>query len=120
MTDAVVIQQGVQRYKGFQLGPIDLNIKKGFITAVIGRNGAGKTTLLKGMSHVTPFMSGEVVVENSSYDQDRVIFNEKICYVSDEVNMYSDFTVRQAIDFVSSFYSNWDVALERKLLCEFN
>ncbi len=30
----------------FQLGPIDLNIKKGRLTAILGRSGSGKTTLL--------------------------------------------------------------------------
>ncbi|WP_216829076.1 ABC transporter ATP-binding protein [Alkalihalobacterium elongatum] len=119
MSNVVKVKRAVQSYKDFQLGPIDLNIKEGFITAVIGRNGAGKTTLLKGISHAEPFLSGEVQVANISYDQDRVNFNETICYVSEEMNMYSYFTVQQAIDFVSSFYPNWDIELEDRLLNEF-
>ncbi|MFV8826812.1 ABC transporter ATP-binding protein [Alkalihalobacterium sp. APHAB7] len=119
MKGIVTVNSAVQSYKEFQLGPIDLSIKEGFITALIGRNGAGKTTLLKGIAHVEPFLSGEVTVANSSYDQDRLHFNRNICYVSEDINMYSDFTVRQSINFVSSFYSNWDSDLEERLLNEF-
>ncbi|MEB1808090.1 MAG: ABC transporter ATP-binding protein [Bacillaceae bacterium] len=119
MKGIVTVKKAVQSYKEFQLGPIDLSIKEGFITAVIGRNGAGKTTLLKGIAHIEPFSAGEVTVANSSYDKDRLHFNRTICYVSEEINMYSDFTVQQSIDFVSSFYTNWDSDLEQRLLKEF-
>ena len=45
--DSVIVAKGlVKKYKKFTLGPVDLEIPKGFSTALIGANGAGKTTLL--------------------------------------------------------------------------
>ncbi len=34
-------------FDGFELGPIDLELKAGEITSIVGENGSGKTTLLK-------------------------------------------------------------------------
>ncbi|WP_143521248.1 ATP-binding cassette domain-containing protein, partial [Pseudomonas sp. 2995-1] len=60
MTSSLEIREGTTNFKNFQLGPINLKIEKGMITALIGRNGAGKTTLLKSTSGIPPFQQGEV------------------------------------------------------------
>ena len=43
---AVKIEGFEKHYKGFDMGPINLEIPAGFTTALIGENGAGKSTLL--------------------------------------------------------------------------
>ena len=44
--------------KGFRLGPIDLELRRGDRLAVLGRNGAGKTTLFKALLGELPLASG--------------------------------------------------------------
>ncbi len=43
------LEQAVVERDGFQLGPIDLELRNGDRLVVLGRNGAGKTTLLKAL-----------------------------------------------------------------------
>jgi lipopolysaccharide transport system ATP-binding protein len=44
----------------YALKDIDLDIKKGEVTGIIGRNGAGKSTLLKVLSRITAPTAGEI------------------------------------------------------------
>lgn len=49
-----------KRYKGFELSIPQLQIPKGFATALIGENGAGKTTLLNILSGIRLDYKGDV------------------------------------------------------------
>lgn len=42
-----------KEYENFQLGPLELEIPQGFVTALIGENGAGKSTLLDAIGGIT-------------------------------------------------------------------
>jgi urea transport system ATP-binding protein len=53
-----------QRYGGTQiLWDLDLEIKPGSCTCIMGRNGVGKTTLLKCLMGLLPVESGEILLE---------------------------------------------------------
>ena len=41
---------------------IDLTVRRGEVTAILGASGSGKTTLLRAINYLTPFSSGEVHV----------------------------------------------------------
>ena len=47
MDDIIKLKNVEKEFLEFKLGPLDLNIKKGTITGLIGENGAGKSTTLK-------------------------------------------------------------------------
>lgn len=52
--DAAIELCGYKKeYKNFQLGPLDLEIPQGFVTALIGENGAGKSTMLDAIGGIT-------------------------------------------------------------------
>lgn len=119
MTYSICVSGGIINYPMFQLGPINVNIHKGFITAIIGRNGAGKTTFLRGIVNERPFDAGTQRIEGLSYQTDRIELNRKVSYVSDHVNMYGSFSCREAIEFISACHENWDTQLEKKLVERF-
>ena len=52
------LQQAVVEREGFQLGPLDLELRNGDRLVVVGRNGAGKTTLLKALLGEAPLAAG--------------------------------------------------------------
>lgn len=55
-----------QRYGGTQiLWDLDLDIKPGSCTCIMGRNGVGKTTLLKCLMGLLPVQSGEILLEGA-------------------------------------------------------
>ena len=45
------------------LRDVDLDVRAGRVTALVGDNGAGKSTLIKGIAGIYPFDSGEVIFE---------------------------------------------------------
>ncbi|MGI9196351.1 MAG: ATP-binding cassette domain-containing protein [Candidatus Nanopelagicales bacterium] len=45
------------------LRDVDLDVRPGRVTALVGDNGAGKSTLIKGVAGIYPFDSGEVLFE---------------------------------------------------------
>lgn len=59
--ESVIQAQSLKKkYKGFELNIPQLEIPKGFATALIGENGAGKTTLLHILSGIRLDFKGEV------------------------------------------------------------
>ena len=46
--DSPLKLQGITKnYKEFHLGPIDLEVPRGYVMGLVGANGAGKTTAIK-------------------------------------------------------------------------
>lgn len=48
----------------FQLGPIDLQIEPGTITAIVGNNSSGKSTLLKLIMNLAKPDTGSITLAN--------------------------------------------------------
>lgn len=60
----ISIQKVNQKYGGTQiLWDLDLEIKEGSRTCIMGRNGVGKTTLLKCLMGLLPVSSGEILYQ---------------------------------------------------------
>lgn len=47
----------------FRMENISLNIRKGFVTAIIGENNSGKTTLMETMAGIHGITKGEIIIE---------------------------------------------------------
>lgn len=63
MTDLIQLREVSKKYGAFQaLNDINLNVRAGEVTCVLGDNGAGKSTLIKILSGLHPATSGEVIV----------------------------------------------------------
>ncbi len=79
--DSVIVAKGlVKKYKKFTLGPVDLEIPKGFSTALIGANGAGKTTLLDTICGIVSPSKGEVTYFGEITDIEAGETKERIGY----------------------------------------
>ena len=66
---------------------VDLDIKKGKLTAILGPNGAGKSTLLKAMLNLIPISSGKISFFGKSYKE----FRKDISYVPQSESVDWDF-----------------------------
>ena len=79
--DSVIVAKGlVKKYKKFTLGPVDLEIPKGFSTALIGANGAGKTTLLDTICGIIAPSKGELTYFGEITDIEEGETKERIGY----------------------------------------
>mgnify|MGYP000858638577 FL=1 len=66
---------------------VDLNIKKGKLTAILGPNGAGKSTLLKAILNLIPISSGKILFFDKTYKE----FRKNISYVPQSESVDWDF-----------------------------
>lgn len=66
---------------------VDLNIKKGKLTAILGPNGAGKSTLLKAMLNLISISSGKILFFDKTYKE----FRKNISYVPQSESVDWDF-----------------------------
>lgn len=53
------------------LWDVDLKVPKGVLMAIVGPNGAGKSTLLKAMLNLIKPISGRVLFNGKSYENQR-------------------------------------------------
>lgn len=60
MENIIEIKGLAKNYSKFSLGPIDLDIPRGFATALIGANGAGKTTFIDALCGIIKKSGGSV------------------------------------------------------------
>jgi len=105
---AIEIRGLVKTFPSFQLGPLDLSVPSGAIYGLIGPNGAGKTTtidLLLGMGRKN---AGSMRVFGLDSERDEVAIKKRIGYVSPDLSFLPWGRVRKLVNFVRSFYDDWD------------
>ncbi|MBA2534497.1 MAG: ABC transporter ATP-binding protein [Rubrobacter sp.] len=109
--------EGVRKSRGnFELGPVDLSIKPGYVVAVVGLNGGGKSTLFGMLMNLLQPDSGEIKLFGSSYPQDEVEIKRRIGYVPERPTGHDEMNAYALGKFVSRWYPQWDQRLYRDLL----
>ncbi|MEZ5095023.1 MAG: ATP-binding cassette domain-containing protein [Nocardioides sp.] len=66
-TDPILTLRGIQKSFGavHVLRGVDLDVRRGHVTALVGDNGAGKSTLIKGIAGIHAFDSGDYHFEGA-------------------------------------------------------
>ncbi|MCC0694380.1 ABC transporter ATP-binding protein [Clostridioides sp. ES-S-0048-02] len=93
---------------------MSLNFEENKIYGLLGKNGAGKTTLLNIIVNQLIQSEGDIEISGKNIKEDLKVL-EDICIVREKEFYNSDFKVGQIFEFSSSFYKNYDKALEEKL-----
>lgn len=107
-----------QRKPNFKLGPITLDIPKGFITAIVGPNGSGKSTLFRMALDLEKPAEGSVTVLNHLIGSgDDASVKQRIGYLQEETMPHDDkIKAFEKARFNSYWYENWDVNRYQELL----
>ncbi|MBA9026777.1 ATP-binding cassette domain-containing protein [Peribacillus huizhouensis] len=92
----------------FQLGPIDLTVQPGTITALVGNNGAGKSTLLKTMMNLVKPEEGVIHLFGKEFDQYEDHWNQRIAYQPQSLIGCNAFNGKELMTFISKWYPKWD------------
>lgn len=107
-------------FKTFKLDNINLNIKKGCITGLIGRNGAGKSTLIKTIMRQQDAQSGSILYNGKRFAEDEEGILENIVCVYDA----PDFSLMQKpknfVKLYSAIYSGFDIDKYNALMEKFS
>ncbi|GGD80342.1 ABC transporter ATP-binding protein [Paenibacillus nasutitermitis] len=116
------LQEIVQKRKHFELGPVNLNIPQGYVTAIVGPNGSGKSSLFRLMLDLSKPDSGQIEMlgERIGNGRDHLL-KQKIGYVPEQsIEMDDHLTADKKADFIRKWYPNWDLNLYRELLRRFD
>jgi ABC-2 type transport system ATP-binding protein len=92
------------------LDDVSLTLEPGTVLGLIGSNGAGKSTLIRAMMGLIDTDSGECVVWGKAALRMDDATKARLGYVPQQPESLAWMTVRQALEFVGSFYPRWDHA----------
>jgi ABC-2 type transport system ATP-binding protein len=98
---------------------VTLRVRPGRCYGFFGRNGAGKTTTIKCLLNLLQPTSGEARVFGLDPAKHEVEVKSRLAYVPDAVAFYPWMTVRDTLDYLASFRSRWNTAIEAELLRQF-
>ncbi|MGB9801775.1 MAG: ATP-binding cassette domain-containing protein [Arcobacter sp.] len=87
------------------ISKLDINIKKGKITGLVGPDGAGKTTLIRLMTGLLDANSGELKVLDYSLPKDADKIQSKIGYMPQKFGLYEDLSVLENLTLYANLQS---------------
>ena len=77
---------------------LDVNIRRGVITGIVGPDGAGKTTLMRLIAGLLKASSGEIRVEELNPVTDAGILRPQLGYMPQKFGLYEDLTVQENLN----------------------
>lgn len=101
---------------GFDLGPVDLTVERGYVTAVVGPNGGGKSTLFRVLLDLVHPDSGDVRLFGLSYPADEPAIKRGIGYLPDVSVGHDEMSAEALGRFVGHWYPTWDSSRYAELL----
>ncbi len=99
--------------KTLALDGVTLEIPKGKITGLLGPNGSGKTTMIKLISDLNKPTAGAVRINGEPINQEG---KKHISYLPEIDHFYPWMKIKDAKNFVKTFYEDWDEDRYQELL----
>jgi ABC-2 type transport system ATP-binding protein len=104
----------------FKIDDLNLNIKAGAITGLIGRNGAGKTTLIKTIMRQVTAQGGNILYNGTNFYDNEVQVLSKIACVFDTPQFSLVAKPKGLLKVYQSYYPAFDTAKYLSLMEKFN
>ncbi len=101
------------------LGPLNLEVPRGSVTALIGPNGAGKTTTLDLTLGLGAPDGGHIEVVGLAMPAEEVAIKQRVAYVNPDLNYQPWGRVGRALNFLRKFYPDWNDTRCEQLLADF-
>ncbi|MEK4192034.1 ABC transporter ATP-binding protein [Paenibacillus sp. FSL L8-0323] len=107
---AIELRNVLKRRRNKTIGPLTLNMPKGYITALVGQNGSGKSTLLNLLMQLTNPEEGEIYWFENRYDSGLSLeLRQTIAYVPEtSITEENHWNAEEAARFRKYWYPNWD------------
>ncbi|MBJ6362846.1 ABC transporter ATP-binding protein [Paenibacillus sp. GCM10012307] len=112
MDTAVYLNRVKMEREHFLLGPLQLEIPRGYISAIVGPNGSGKSSTFQLMLRIYNPDSGQIELfgEQLTNEEIEVALKQRIGYLPEEANdMESWMTGSEKADFIKFWYPTWNV-----------
>jgi len=98
------------------LEDVSFTIKKNEVTCLTGMNGTGKTTLMNCIMGLVPRNNGSVTIDGEDIQKQ---LYETISYIPDSLTMPRWMTIAESMQFMATYYPNWNAAKADELLSFF-
>lgn len=110
----------VKRYRGgvLALDGVDLGIRRGLVTALVGPNAAGKSTLIKAWVGFESPTRGSLLVDGIDPQRDRSAALSRVGYVPQVPALYRDLTVGEHVALARRLRPGFDPAVANRRLTE--
>lgn len=119
--EPLVALSGVRKsLPGFRMGPVDMTVEPGYVTAVVGPNGSGKTSLFRMLLDLLHPDDGERVLFGWRYPADELAIKRRIGYLPDVSVGHDEMRPEALGRFVGHWYPTWDGARFGELLDRFD
>lgn len=92
----------------FRMEDISLNVRKGFVTAVIGENNSGKTTLLEAMAGMHGITKGEIRIEGYDLIKQPERAKENIGFIFHKCPFGERLSAMDCMKMFGRFYRDFD------------
>ncbi len=115
MKPMVELKQIQKKTGDFQLGPLDMVIESGTITALVGENGAGKSTLLKMMMNLVKVDQGDIHMFGMPINENEE-WKLQVAYQPQTRFGWETFKLTSITELVSRWYPTWDQATFERLI----
>jgi len=103
----------------FEIGPIDLTIEPGTITALIGNNGSGKSTFLKMLMNLAKPYRGNIQLFGKWVNGPDESWKQRVAYLPQKQIGFEPFKGETLKEMISGLYPNWDESLFQKIIADF-
>lgn len=115
---AIELRNVCKKRRGKTVGPLNVNLPQGYITALVGQNGSGKSTLLHMLLQLTFPEEGEIRWFEEAYrDGLPLQLRQTIAYVPEiSQNEENLWTACEAAGFRRHWYPAWDQGYYEELL----
>jgi len=100
----LVIKELFKDFGIFKLGPLNFEVRKGEIYALVGPNGSGKTTTLKLIAGTLKKDHGDVILCGDKVNHSGDNFKRKLGFIQDTPFVYPYLSGIEQIFFVASLY----------------
>jgi len=119
-TTAAHLRGLTKRFRGFQLGPLDVTLEPGTVLALVGPNGAGKTTTLNCMAGLIIPDEGDIDVFGAPVDPARPAYRRNLGYVGEENGFFQRWSADRNLDFLARLLPGWSNDRARQLADRFD
>jgi ABC-2 type transport system ATP-binding protein len=98
----------------------NMTLQKGKVHGFIGKNGEGKTTLVRMIMGIIPSNEGEIIYKDHKIGFKNTTYKKEIGYIPEDSFFYSWMTIKDLLDFNSSFYPKWNSNKADEILEKFS
>lgn len=111
----IEIKDVSKKIDDFQLGPVNLSIEPGTITALVGNNGSGKSTLLKMIMNLANPDSGEIRLLGKPTDGKDESWKRHVTFQPQTAVGWNAYTGEDLKRLIAPLYAKWDEALFERM-----